>query len=310
MLGPVFEFEILTTARRGRFYAVRAGFAFLFLMVIWQIHTAWLADTGGKLSIAQAARFALTTFYALAAAQLVLILVLTPALTAGVIADEKQRRTLQYLLTSRLSGFEIVAGKLMARMIHVAVFLCVGLPVMCLMNLLGGVDYRLVVVAVGVAASTAWFLAAVSVFASTIAKKVREALFVAYLLELLWLLLPPIFDVVLPKAPRLVFEWLGPVNELVSKTSPVPLVRELITIVLSGPSAFYDHIVETIQIQFGAGLVLVLVAAWRLRPIFRAQDGAPRMRLLSFLRSRRSWRLRARWDPLESTCRHASLSIL
>ena len=43
-----------------------------------------------------------------------LILVLVPALVSGVIADEKQRKTLHYLLTSRLDDLEIVVGKLNA----------------------------------------------------------------------------------------------------------------------------------------------------------------------------------------------------
>ena len=42
-----------------------------------------------------------------------------PALVAGIISDEYQRKTLHYLLASRLSSAEIVLGKLGARMVHV-----------------------------------------------------------------------------------------------------------------------------------------------------------------------------------------------
>ena len=71
------------------------------------------------------------------------MLLLTPALVAGVIADEKQRKTLHYLMASRLSSAEIVLGKLLVRMLYVTVLLGVSLPVLSLLVLLGGIDPRL-----------------------------------------------------------------------------------------------------------------------------------------------------------------------
>ena len=53
--------------------------------------------------------------------QVVAVLALTPAMVAGTIADEKQRKTLHYLLASQLSSLEIVGGKLAARLLHVVV---------------------------------------------------------------------------------------------------------------------------------------------------------------------------------------------
>jgi ABC-type transport system involved in multi-copper enzyme maturation permease subunit len=294
LLGPVFEFEMLTTARRGRFYVVRAGYALLILLVLWQLHTAWLSATGGVMTLTQTAAFALTTFYALAGAQIVLILLLTPALTAGVIADERQRKTLHYLLSSRLNGLEIVFGKLMARMVHVAVFLAVGLPVMSMLNLLGGVDYRLVLIAFGVAASTGWLLAAVSVFASTQTKKVREALFVAYVLEAMWLIVPPLLDIWLPSFPPPLYGAIEPINEYIYRTSPVPIIQEVMLVARTGPAALFDRLVTTIRLQSELGLAIVLLAAWRLRPTFRAQEGKARAPLLASLRSKASWRF---WRP-------------
>ena len=58
-----------------------------------------------------------------ATVQGIAVLLLTPTLVAGVIADERQRKTLHYLLASRLSSGEIILGKLAARLLHVGVFL-------------------------------------------------------------------------------------------------------------------------------------------------------------------------------------------
>ena len=52
-----------------------------------------------------------------ASVQLATILLLIPALFGGVIADEKQRKTMHYLMASRLSSSEIVLDKLAARLL-------------------------------------------------------------------------------------------------------------------------------------------------------------------------------------------------
>src|SRR5439155_10298292 len=60
------------------------------------------------------------------------VLLITPALTAGAIAEERQRQTLDDLLLTRLSGRDIVLGKLAARWVQVVGVLLAGVPVLCL----------------------------------------------------------------------------------------------------------------------------------------------------------------------------------
>ena len=59
---------------------------------------------------------------------------------AGIIPDEFQRKTLHYLLASRLSSAEIVLGKLGARLVHVVAFVALGLPIVSLLMLYGGLN--------------------------------------------------------------------------------------------------------------------------------------------------------------------------
>ncbi len=178
--GPVFQFELMTTARRGHFYVMRVAFALVVFLVLWENHYAWYTFNGGELSASQVSWFAMTTFLSLAVFQMVVLLIVTPALVAPVIADEKQRRTLHYLLSSDLTSAEIVVGKLLSRMLHIVIFLMVGFPVMCLLSLLGGIDPRLVVLAWGWALTTAFFLSSLAILVSTLARRVREAVFIVY----------------------------------------------------------------------------------------------------------------------------------
>src|SRR5271163_3218876 len=102
--GPVFAFELMTTSRRGRFYLVRAFYAVVLLVILWGVYSAWTADFGGELPSSLVKWFAFSAYGGIAVGQAILVMVLTPALVATAIAEEKQRKTLHYLLASRLTS--------------------------------------------------------------------------------------------------------------------------------------------------------------------------------------------------------------
>jgi ABC-type transport system involved in multi-copper enzyme maturation permease subunit len=275
--GPVFNFELLSTARRARFYLVRSAYAALLLFVLWMIHATWVAETQGELASHLVKWFAFSAFCGIAIGQEVLVLALTPTLVAGSVADEKQRRTLHDLLSSRLTSVEIVIGKLMVRILYLAVLLAVSVPVMSLLVLLGGIDPRLVLLACGASISTAWFVAALSTLVSTIAPRPREALFAAFGLETLWLLTGPMLrSVTVPGWPA-VENAAGWLAQWIGASSPAELARQWFYS-FAGGAAIGAPLLESacwmIGLQLAFGLVLALLAAWLLRPVFRHQEGA------------------------------------
>jgi hypothetical protein len=295
--GPVFNFELMATARRGRFFLVRSFYATVLLAILWAVHSAWTSETGGELTSSQVKWFALSAFCGIAVGQEILTLALTPALVAGVIADEKQRKTLHYLLASQLTGPEIVLGKLFVRMLYLMILVGVSLPVLSLLVLLGGIDPRLVLVGCLATFSTGWFLAALSIWASTTARRVRDAFVIAYGLEGLWLFSPILFrQLSIPNCPwfdRAVW-WL---NEWIGASNPAEVALTWVGMLRGGLPSLPDveDICWMIGLQLAFGLVLATLAALQLRPIFRRQDeeGGPRAlrRLRLKLTARGRWRL-------------------
>ena len=71
--------------------------------------------------------------------EFVMILMVVPALTAGSISGERERQTLELLLSTQAGGGEIVAGKLMASMHSVILLLISSFPVMTLSFAYGGI---------------------------------------------------------------------------------------------------------------------------------------------------------------------------
>jgi ABC-type transport system involved in multi-copper enzyme maturation permease subunit len=293
--GPVFNFELMATARRSRFYLIRAFYAAILFVILWGVHSAWTSESGGELPSKMVSWFAFSTFCGITVGQEILVLVLTPALVAGVIADEKQRKTLHYLMASRLTSAEIVLGKLLVRMLYVTVLLGVSLPVLSLLVLLGGVDPLLVLLTCGATLSTGWFLASLSIWVSTIARRVREAFFIAFGLECLWLFSPLILrNISIPVWPGFdqATHWLA---EWVGASSPIEVAYDLFYSVVFGrgtKSSEVELIAWMMGLQLGFGLVLALLASWQLRPIFRRQDADGGIRAIRGLFRTRRGRMR------------------
>ncbi|MNJ49028.1 ABC-2 family transporter protein [compost metagenome] len=78
-------------------------------------------------------------FYALSIAQLVLIAFMTPALTAGVISGEREKQTLNMLLTTQQSSSTIILSKLVSSLSFMALVILATLPVYSIAFLYGGV---------------------------------------------------------------------------------------------------------------------------------------------------------------------------
>ena len=79
---------------------------------------------------------------------------------------EKDRRTLDFLLATRLSNAEIVLGKLAACMTFLAVEFAAGLPIMLPLHPLGGIDLRLILLAYAGLMTTGFFTIALAVWVS------------------------------------------------------------------------------------------------------------------------------------------------
>ena len=140
IFGPVLGRELETAPRRRRWYLMRALYPMVLLLLMC---TAWLVLAGAQeiRNIGDMARFGTLLFQILAPLQLVVVLFVAAVSVAVGVAQEKDRRTLDLLLMTRLRNHEIVLGKLAAGLLHVLVLLTSGLPIFACLVLLGGVSF-------------------------------------------------------------------------------------------------------------------------------------------------------------------------
>jgi ABC-type transport system involved in multi-copper enzyme maturation permease subunit len=275
-LGPVVRYELITTARRGRFYIARMVYGLALLFLLWDRFQEFNASHPEGGTPEQVQTFAESTFISFAGAQGAALLCLIPALVAGVIADEHQRKTLHYLLASRLSSAEIVLGKLGARIVHIATFVALGIPVVCLLALYGGLNPDNVFYVYLGTLAIAIFSSGLSILISVMARRPRDAILVTYGVGALWLLVPTWLG---PTAHYMSGSlwWVGPVNDCLLMTNPLVVwgyaTNQIYIRALGGlrPAWFLGQFTWAfywmVGLQSVLGLLFVALAVLGLRPM-------------------------------------------
>jgi ABC-type Na+ efflux pump permease subunit len=184
MLGPVFNREASVAPKRSSTYLTRGIYLLtLFLLLC----TGYLVLDGSRSLFANsdAAKFGGWMFRLLAPLQLVVLSALAAVGAASSVAQEKDRRTLLLLLMTRLSGFEIVAGKAASALLSPLSLLVVSLPLFLTLPLLGGVSPNQVFAAFAVIAVSV----VISSVVGTVVAFWREKTFQSIALTFLILLL-------------------------------------------------------------------------------------------------------------------------
>lgn len=186
ILGPVLVYDVLRSARRGRFILVRWLYAIGLLLLLLWVYAIWRTESfyyrqQAQNEFRQLARLAEQYFIAFSITQFCAVALLTPAYVAGAIAEEKEKKTLEFLLATDLENREIIFGKLVSRLGNLALFILTGLPVLSLIQFFGGIDPGLLLASFAATAITAVSLAGLSILNSVLRRRARDAIILTYL---------------------------------------------------------------------------------------------------------------------------------
>jgi ABC-type transport system involved in multi-copper enzyme maturation permease subunit len=267
-LGPVFVYETLRTSRRWQLYAGRCFFVAVLLAALFAV---WLEESTSHPvpTLQTQARVGEKFFYGLIGTQLVLVLLAAPLLTAGAVCLEKARGTLLYLLTTDLSNTEIIAGKLLARLLPVCGLLAAGLPVLALNLLLGGIDPEALFGAYLVTAGVALLTATLAFTFSVWCQKTHEVLMLTYLATALLIVGPWLWDLTVAalglSSVLVVGSWAERFNPFWLAFAPYAT---------PGAATLTDYLVFLAGCA-GLALLLVGLAAWSVRAVAVRQANRP-----------------------------------
>ena len=145
-----------------------AGFAFFVETVVVQSTSSF---GGGP----RAADIGRGLFDALLFFLTIVVLILAPASTSGAISLEREKQTLDLLVTTPVSSLAIVLGKLVAALGWMALLLLASIPVMALVFMFGGVGPEDVLRAYIVLGTTAILFGTMGLFISALFKRTQAA---------------------------------------------------------------------------------------------------------------------------------------
>ena len=176
--NPVLTRELRASLRNARAFALLA----LYVALLGAFVTAnFPGDTAVDLQH-DGGRRANSLFQSIFFGQIVLILVIIPALATGALAQERERQTLQPLLLTPLSPLQIVWGKAGGVLSLVGLLLVATLPLTSLCFLLGGVEPGLIAGAYAVVFGLAAFTTGFGLYCSARWHGATRAMLMCYLL--------------------------------------------------------------------------------------------------------------------------------
>ena len=220
MFGPIFNREATVVHKRPKPNLIRGLYVLtLFLLLC----TGYLVLDGSR-SLAtsgDSARFGGWMFTLLAPLQLLVLASFAAVGAASSVAQEKDRRTLLLLLLTRLSGFEVVVGKLTATLLTPMMMLLGALPLFMALPLLGGVSPQQVLGVFVVTAATIVLAGSIGTVVGMWRDKTFQAIAMTVLSLLLYMGIGEVVAELLVGAPQSITLIFSPPRALAAAASPL-----------------------------------------------------------------------------------------
>ncbi|MBI5667022.1 MAG: hypothetical protein HZC41_03370 [Chloroflexi bacterium] len=211
-LNPVMLKEL-----RGRMRGVRAFFVLTVYLALMSSFTALLylvyIPVNRATGSAAAGEVGRVLFMGIVGIELVLIIFIAPAFTAGAITGERERQTYDLLRTTLLPSPSFVLGKLESALSYVLLLLLAAIPLQSIAFLFGGVTEGELVLSFVVLTVTAITLGTVGIYFSAITPRTLTASVRSYSATLIGAFVAPIVASIVLSVVRTALGLSSPIIE-------------------------------------------------------------------------------------------------
>ena len=140
-INPIIKKDLQVTVRNMRFswalFAYEGVLALAFLMALAVIKE----ENSGIYGSANFYSELIYLFPIIGIVQVCIVTLIVPIITASAISGEKERQTFDIMLTTCMSPFTIVVGKVFSAVLRILFFVAAGMPVMALSFVVGGLNW-------------------------------------------------------------------------------------------------------------------------------------------------------------------------
>jgi len=267
LTGPIFDKELRVSSRRRRNYFLR--FAYILLLSIF-ILSIWYSTLGIRSSgsavyqisrLSSAGKQAISTivWFQFIAAQLIAIVMLSSS-----VSDEIHTGTLSVLMTTPISSFQIVTGKLLSKLLQLMLLLAISLPLLAIIRVFGGVPWDYVVSSVCITLTATLVAGALSLLLSMTYRHAYTVILVTVMVYMVFFgALPGLFNMLAVKGMFIFDRQMT--QSLLALTNPfVAFAASNAKFIQSGIPSFFSWPLHCL-LMLAVTAVLIVVAVWRVR---------------------------------------------
>lgn len=287
--NPVYQLEIRTSARTVKLCALILIFNGLLALISFLILNDMIEQS--QYSGVMAYDGLVNMYSIMSYIEFGMFMLVIPSSTSGSISGERERKTLDILLSSKMNPYSIVIGKLMASLNMVMLLAISSLPVLSIVFLFGGITVMDLVVMLITLMISGIFVGSIGILFSAVCKKTTTATILSY------------SSILVLIAGTYILNYL--MYHLTEAKEHVDGVQRLIYTFLVNPAVTYSTVVSTqvanqdilerlylefapgmihgrviqnwipfsLVIQLGIAFGLIGVAGWILNPLHKRSRG-------------------------------------
>lgn len=177
MMNPIMKKDFKVTARSMKMawglmaYEAILAFIFIIALSVLSLQTGYYQNIYGEL---------ISLFPLIGIAQVSIVALTIPVMTASSISGEKERQTFDIMLTTCLPPGAIVFGKVFSSVAEVMLYVAASIPIMALAFVLGGLSWGTLFLFLVVIFVFATLAGSIGVFCSSISRKSIVSIILAY----------------------------------------------------------------------------------------------------------------------------------
>jgi ABC-type transport system involved in multi-copper enzyme maturation permease subunit len=290
-MNPIVKKDLKISVRSMRLswglfaYEAVLALAFMLALAVIQAASSSYYDSGNIYS------YLVYLFPVLAVAQVCIVALIVPIITASSISGEKERQTFDIMLTTCMSPFSIVFGKVISAVLQILLFVAAGTPIMSLAFVVGGMSWMNLFYFLLTIILLSVFSGSIGIFCSSVCRKSISAVILSFVFYSVFYgatFIPLILRLILGKSK-------AGASMLFLLFNPSVFFEEFFMQIMTGQSVFggsrfsqNDVGVSTYLLTQGkvwmfvsAGCILLMsfvfmaAAAWRVNPLHASSGRKP-----------------------------------
>ena len=250
-LNPVYQKELKTGVRTIKMSMMIFFYNLILAFISLLAFYVYFSLSGHQVNFSNI----LVIYTFIACLEFGLILFVVPAMTSSAISGERERQTLEILLTTTLKPIQIITGKLCASISQIIMLVVSSLPILSLVFTVGGIRLKDLLMLMFICIATAIFVGSIGIFYSTVFKRTVPATVLTYG-TLILLVLATVIGLYVAQVLLIEFydKQFYTVNTVTNATYNPPRLGYMVLVLLWNPAVSIGAMLVK---QFGEGTAVV-----------------------------------------------------